>query len=89
TEEGHVWHLFVIKTDHRNKLQQHLKNCNIHTLIHYPLPPHKQKAYASYNSISLPISESIHNQVISLPMDPNMTEEDILQVIKAVNIFKP
>ncbi|TNR12504.1 aminotransferase, partial [Escherichia coli] len=54
-----------------------------------PLPPHKQKAYASYNSISLPISESIHNQVISLPMDPNMTEEDILQVIKAVNIFKP
>lgn len=85
--ENHVWHLFVIKTSKREALVKHLHAYGIETLIHYPLPPHKQKAYAQYNNISLPLTEEIHNQVLSLPIDPNMSDEEIEQVIKAVNEF--
>lgn len=85
--ENHVWHLFVIKTTRREDLAKYLHSRGVETLIHYPLPPHKQKAYAEYNNITLPLTEKIHNQVLSLPIDPNMTNEDIEQVINAVNEF--
>ncbi|MGV7092674.1 DegT/DnrJ/EryC1/StrS family aminotransferase [Siccibacter turicensis] len=84
----HVWHLFVIRTKYRTQLQEHLTRSGIQTLIHYPLPPHKQQAYQEYNHLSLPLTEKIHNEVLSLPMDPNMTTEDVDLVIKAVNGFK-
>jgi len=85
--ENHVWHLFVIKTTKREELAKYLHSRGVETLIHYPLPPHKQKAYAAWNNITLPLTEEIHNQVLSLPIDPNMTSEDIEQVINAVNEF--
>jgi len=85
--ESHVWHLFVIKTTKREELAKYLYSRGVETLIHYPLPPHKQKAYAAWNNITLPLTEEIHNQVLSLPIDPNMTSEDIEQVINAVNEF--
>lgn len=86
--ENHVWHLFVIKTHYREELQQHLDAYGIQTLIHYPIPPHKQKAYSEFAGSSLPLTENIHETVLSLPMDPNMTNDEISMVIKASNEFK-
>ncbi len=87
-DENHVWHLFVIKTEYRDLLQAHLMEHEVQTLIHYPIPPHKQQAYENYWSLSLPISESLHEQVLSLPISPTMTDEEILTVVEAVNKFK-
>ncbi|WP_318392050.1 DegT/DnrJ/EryC1/StrS family aminotransferase [Enterobacter sp.] len=87
--EAHVWHLFVIKSKYRDSLQKYLSSINISTLIHYPLPPHKQEAYADYNDQSYPITEEIHEQVLSIPMDPTMTPDQIGQIIMALNEFKP
>lgn len=86
--EKHVWHLFVIKTKFRKELNSYLSENSIETLIHYPTPPHKQKAYSEWAMLSLPITEEIHSQVLSLPMDPTMTEEEITTVIRAVNRFR-
>ncbi|HGP4136961.1 DegT/DnrJ/EryC1/StrS family aminotransferase [Enterobacter roggenkampii] len=85
--EEHVWHLFVIKTEHRDNLKTYLEDKGIQTLIHYPKPPHKQKAYTEWEHLALPITEKIHRQVLSLPMDPTMTDEEIGYVIQAVNGF--
>lgn len=87
-KEEHVWHLFVVKTANRTKLQQHLNAKGVQTLIHYPIPPHKQQALAQYNHLSLPLTESIHEQVLSLPMGPTLSEGDIQTVIEAINSFK-
>ncbi len=87
-DENHVWHLFVIKTKYRDSLQAHLMEHEVQTLIHYPIPPHKQQAYEDYGSLSLPISESLHEQVLSLPISPTMTNDEILTVVEAVNTFK-
>ncbi|KZP55773.1 DegT/DnrJ/EryC1/StrS family aminotransferase [Enterobacter ludwigii] len=86
-EENHVWHLFVIQTSTRESLVEHLRSKGIETLIHYPLPPHKQNAYTEYNHITLPVTEEIHEKVLSLPIDPNMSVQDVDMVIKAVNEF--
>ncbi len=85
---SHVWHLFVIRTSLRDDLQRHLTAHGIETLIHYPVPPHKQAAYSEFNHLSLPITELIHNQVLSLPMGPAMHDEEVKQVAAAVNSFK-
>jgi dTDP-4-amino-4,6-dideoxygalactose transaminase len=86
--ESHVWHLFVIRTKYRSELVEYLTKLGIDTLVHYPLPPHKQKAYLMYSDLSLPLTEEIHNEVLSLPIDPNMTLDDVNKVIKAVNEFQ-
>lgn len=86
-EEQHVWHLFVIRSEHREKLQVWLNEHNIQTLIHYPIPPHKQKAYCEWNSLSLPLTETLHQEVLSLPLDPTMSDDAIRDVINAVNGF--
>ncbi|EPJ8280645.1 DegT/DnrJ/EryC1/StrS family aminotransferase, partial [Citrobacter freundii] len=86
-QEEHVWHLFVIKTEHREKLKAYLDDKGIQTLIHYPKPPHKQQAYAEWGNITLPVTENIHRQVLSLPMDPTMTDAEIGYVIQAINGF--
>ena len=84
----HVWHLYVIRTEHRQKLQSHLSNLGIQTLIHYPIPPHKQEAYSEFNELKLPVTEQIHNEVISLPMGPTLSLEQAEEVVKACNSFK-
>ncbi len=83
----HVWHLFVIRTEKRAELQKHLEENGVQTLIHYPIPPHKQKAYKFWNHLSFPLTEQIHQEVLSLPISPVMTNEDVNQVIEKVNNF--
>jgi len=83
----HVWHLFVIRTKHRNKLQAYLTKNGIQTLIHYPIPPHRQLAYIEWNELHYPISEKIHNEVMSLPMSPILSESEVLKIIECLNIF--
>jgi dTDP-4-amino-4,6-dideoxygalactose transaminase len=83
----HVFHLFVVRVDHRAAFQTHLKAEGIDTLVHYPIPPHKQMAYSAYNGIRLPLTELIHKQVVSLPLGPAMTSEQITQVIEACNRY--
>jgi dTDP-4-amino-4,6-dideoxygalactose transaminase len=82
-----VWHVFVIRNSKRDSLQKFLSENNIQTVIHYPIPPHKQIAYKEWNQKSFPITESIHNQVLSLPMSPLMEEEDIKRVVEVINNF--
>ncbi|WP_374458591.1 DegT/DnrJ/EryC1/StrS family aminotransferase [Chryseobacterium taeanense] len=86
-ENEHVWHLFVVRTQNRDKLQEYLTENGIQTLIHYPIPPHKQQAYKEWNSLSFPITEKIHEEVLSLPISPVMTEEETDKVIEIVNRF--
>ena len=87
--EAHVWHVFVIRCEQRDALQAYLAKQGIQTLIHYPIPPHKQEAYKQWNNLSYPISEQIHKEVLSLPISPIIALEDIQDVIKACNEFKP
>jgi len=89
-EEQHVWHVFVVRCEYRALLQQWLLEQNIQTLIHYPVPPHKQPAYDNfdYKNHELPLTELVHHQVISLPLDPTMCNDDIEKIIKAVNDFR-
>lgn len=86
-EKEHVWHLFVIRTKSRNELQNYLSENNIQTLIHYPIPPHKQNAYKDLNNLSLPVTEQIHDEVLSLPISPVMTNEEIDKVIHSINSY--
>lgn len=86
-ELAHVWHLFVVRCEKREALQAYLTEQGIQTLIHYPVAPHKQQAYSQWNSISLPFTEEIHQQVLSLPLDPTMSDESVAKVIAAVNGF--
>lgn len=85
--ESHVWHLFVIRCPERDALQSDLAKNGIQTLIHYPIPPHKQEAYKQYNHLSLPITEQIHEDVLSLPISPVMTSEQVEFVIAVLNNF--
>lgn len=85
--QSHVWHLFVIATKYRDTLQTYLNNSGVQTLIHYPTPPHKQQAYKNFNHLSLPITEAIHQEVLSIPMGPTMSEDEIQHVINACNSF--
>ncbi|MCU6434598.1 DegT/DnrJ/EryC1/StrS family aminotransferase [Undibacterium sp. Jales W-56] len=84
-----VWHLYVIRAEQRDRLQQHLQSAGIGTVIHYPIPPHLQHAYAElkFAQGAFPISEKIHNEVISLPLDPYLSVEDAKRVIAAVREF--
>jgi dTDP-4-amino-4,6-dideoxygalactose transaminase len=86
-EVGHVWHLFVIRTSKREELQKYLSVNGIQTLIHYPIPPHKQEAYTALNELSFPITEKIHEEVLSLPISGVMTDEDVEKIVKALNNY--
>lgn len=85
--DNHVFHLFVIRTENRDKLQQFLLENGIQTLIHYPVPPHKQKAFADWNHLSFPITEKIHNEVLSLPMSPVLTQDEVGYIIATLNQY--
>ena len=82
-----VWHLFVIRTTKRNELQKYLLDNGIQTLIHYPLPPHKQEAYKEWNNESYPVSEQIHSEVISLPISGVQSLDDTKKIVQVINDF--
>jgi dTDP-4-amino-4,6-dideoxygalactose transaminase len=84
----HVFHLFVIRVQQREKFQSHLSNQDIQTLIHYPTPPHHQNAYKDWSEQSYPVTEFIHREVISLPISPVMTDEQVQAVINVVNSYE-
>jgi dTDP-4-amino-4,6-dideoxygalactose transaminase len=86
-DNEHVWHLFVIRTNKRDELQSYLQENGIQTLIHYPIPFHKQVCYPDFNDLSLPITEQIHNEVLSLPISPVMNKDEIIRVIEVLNKF--
>ncbi len=82
-----VWHQYVVRTARRDELQGHLAKCGVETLIHYPIPPHKQQCYPQYNHLHLPVAEMLAQQVLSLPISPLLTSVQQGQVIEAVNGF--
>jgi len=83
----HVWHLFVIRVKNRDNLQETFTKNGIQTLIHYPIPPHKQKAFRNFRNMKLPITEQIHKEALSLPISPIQTEDETRKVINIVNKF--
>lgn len=86
-EDSHVWHVFVVRTQERDKFQQYLSDNGIQTIIHYPTPPHKQNAYKEWANLSYPITEEIHRTIISLPISPVMTDTEIQKVVEVINEY--
>lgn len=86
-KEDHVFHLFVIRCKQRDALQQYLEKHGVQTIIHYPIPPHKQQAYTVFKTLNLPITETIHNEVLSLPISPVMSNDEVNEVISVINKF--
>ena len=85
--KAHAFHLFPVRFAERDELQKYLADNGVQTIIHYPIPPHKQECYKEWNELSLPITEQIHNEELSLPMSPVMTKEEVDRVIEVVNRF--
>lgn len=88
TLTNHVFHLYVIRTSERTALQKFLEDEGIQTLIHYPIPPHKQMAYKDWNADQFPLTERLHEEVLSLPISPMMGNEQVQAVIDACNAFR-
>lgn len=86
--ESHVWHIFAVLSPRRDELKTHLESCGVQTLIHYPIPPHKQDAYRELASLRLPITEKIHAEELSLPISPIMGRKAVEAVIEAANSFR-
>ncbi|PQL92645.1 DegT/DnrJ/EryC1/StrS family aminotransferase [Apibacter adventoris] len=87
TNKSHVWHLFVIRSQKRDNLQKYLDKKQIQTLIHYPIPPHKQDAYKEYRNLSLPITECLSREILSLPISSVITLQEIEKIVNALNQF--
>jgi dTDP-4-amino-4,6-dideoxygalactose transaminase len=88
-DKSHVWHLFVIQADgYRNELQLFLKQNEIESLIHYPIPPHRQKAYVYLNQLNLPITDKIHHSVLSLPISPLLSISDANKIVDGLKQFQ-
>lgn len=83
--DSNVVHIFPVFTVERDRLQKYLGDNGVQTLIHYPIPPHKQKCYSQWADLSLPVTEQIHNQELSLPISPVLTREEVLRVINLIN----
>lgn len=86
--DAHVFHIFPVRCGRRDDLQRYLTEKGVQTIIHYPIPPHKQECYKEWNDLSLPITERIHREELSLPMSPVMTDDDIRGVVEAINDFR-
>lgn len=86
-ETGHVWHLFVVRCSVRKDFQDYLTKKNVQTIIHYPIPPHKQKGYSTFNEKHLPLTEKLHEEVISLPIGPTMSTDEIIYICDTINNF--
>lgn len=87
-KRSHVWHIFAVRSAKRDELQAYLKEKGIETLIHYPIPPHKQEAYKEYNTLSLPVTEKIHREILSLPMSPVLSDSEAEFIIETLNNWK-
>ena len=87
-EQSNVWHQFPIFCERRDELQKHMLSNGVQTLIHYPIPPHKQRCYNEWNDISLPITERIHAQELSLPISQVITDQEAATIIKVINSFR-
>ena len=87
--EEHVYHIYPIFCKEREKLQKYLYENSVETLIHYPIPPHKQEALKEFNSLELPITERIHDEELSLPCNPAMSNNEVTKVIEVINSFRP
>ena len=87
-DKNHVWHVFVIRCEQRDALQNYLADNGVQTLIHYPIPPHKQQAYKEWNELSYPISEKIHKEVLSLPISPVLNSESVSKIVELCNSWK-
>ncbi|MCR5187347.1 MAG: DegT/DnrJ/EryC1/StrS family aminotransferase [Treponema sp.] len=87
-DEKNVFHQFPVFTEERDRLQNYLKENDIGTMIHYPIPPHKQAAYKEWNNLSYPVTEKIHATELSLPMSPTLTNEQVKYVIETINNWK-
>lgn len=85
---SHVFHIFTICCERRDDLQKYLTENEIGTNIHYPIPPHKQECYKEWNTLSFPVTEKIHNEELSLPMSPTLTDEQVEYVIEKINNWK-
>ena len=86
--QGDAWHLFVIRCKNRKSLVGHLESLHVGYEIHYPIPPHKQKAFLGFGDLQLPISEEIHDTVLSIPLNPSLSHNEIDYIIKTLNEFK-
>ncbi|KAB8151592.1 aminotransferase class V-fold PLP-dependent enzyme [Kordia sp. TARA_039_SRF] len=86
-EASHVFHQFVIRTKNRQKLQEYLKENGIGTLIHYEIPPHKQEAYKEWNHLHFPITEKIHDECLSLPINPVLEAAEVDTIISVLNSY--
>ena len=86
-EKANVWHVFPVRTEKRDEFQQYLKENEIQTLIHYPIPPHKQQCYKEWNNLNLPITEKIHNTIISIPISPVMEDSEVEKVVEVINRY--
>ena len=82
-----VFHIFPVRCCRRDALQEYLKEKGVQTIIHYPIPPHKQEAYKEWNHLSFPITEQIHAEELSLPMSPTLTDEQVGYVVDCINRF--
>lgn len=87
--DNNVFHIFPVFTSHREELQKYLKAEGIETLIHYPVPPHKQHCLSKFNHLTFPITERIHHQEISLPVSPILDDNEIDSIISVLNNFEP
>lgn len=87
-DRDNVYHIFPILSPSRNRLQNYLKDNGIETMIHYPIPPHQQEAYKEWSEQHYPITEFIHQQELSLPCNPTMTDEEVYQIIDSINMYQ-
>ena len=85
---AHVFHLFVVRCKRRDELQHYLEDRGIQTLIHYPIPPHKQHCYKNWRTFSFPITEQIHREILSLPISPVLEDFEIDKIIESINEFR-
>lgn len=85
--KDHVFHLFVVLVEDRNHFMNYLKYNSVESLIHYPIPSHHQAALKSYSDLNLPLTEKIHHQIVSIPMSPVLTDEEVNMVIKTINAY--
>ncbi|MEZ4797507.1 MAG: DegT/DnrJ/EryC1/StrS family aminotransferase [Flavobacteriaceae bacterium] len=84
---SHVFHQFVIRVEDRDNFQAYLKSNHVETLIHYPIPPHKQKALNQFKSLNLPITKAIHKTVISIPISPVMSQAEAQKIVELINAY--
>jgi len=87
TFAAHVWHVFPVRVKDRSAFQKHLKENNVESVVHYPIPPHRQEAYKEWAHLSLPLTEQIHDEIISIPLSPVMSSEEVQTLVEIINLY--